>query len=101
MIRRAARRDGNHAEIVNGLRKAGHDVLDLGAVGDGCPDLLARNRSTDRLLLMEVKDPTKPIRDQRLTEPQVKFHAQWAGSVVVVKSLEDALAAIAHPTDDR
>lgn len=98
-MRRAAKRDANHPEIVSGLRKAGCDVLDLGSVGCGCPDILVRRAG--RLLLMEVKDGAKSASRRELTPDQVKFHAQWAGSVVVVKSLEEALAAIAHPTDDR
>lgn len=98
-MRRAAKKDRNHPEIVAGLRKAGCDVLDLGAVGCGCPDLLVRRAG--RLLFMEVKDGAKPPSERKLTPDQVKFHAQWDGSVVVVKSLEEALAAIAHPTDDR
>lgn len=94
MIRRAARRDDNHQEIVRGLRKAGCSVLDLGAVGNGCPDLLVMRGGV--MLLMEIKDGAKIPSKQKLTPDQVKFHAEWGGSVVVVKSLEEALAAIAH-----
>ena len=37
---KAGRRDANHAAIRDGLRKLGHFVQDLAAVGDGCPDLM-------------------------------------------------------------
>ncbi|MFL9582384.1 hypothetical protein [Stenotrophomonas sp. AB1(2024)] len=91
-MRRAARRDENHAEIVAGLRKSGCDVVDLGAVGNGCPDLLVRR--CGRLILIEVKDGAKPPSERRLTPDQVKFHALWGDSVVVVTSLTEALSAI-------
>jgi hypothetical protein len=39
-VRRAAKVDANHGEIVKALRSAGCGVLDLSAVGNGCPDLL-------------------------------------------------------------
>lgn len=91
-MRRAAKRDGNHTEIVRGLRQAGCQVLDLGAVGDGCPDLLVRRAG--RLILMEIKDGAKPPSARKLTPDQLVFHALWGDSVVVVTSLEEALAAV-------
>lgn len=97
MIRRAAKKDANHPEIVRGLRQAGCHVLDLGAVGDGCPDLLVKRAG--RLLLMEIKDGKKPPSARALTPDQVVFHQLWGDSVVVVKSLDEALAAIAHTPD--
>ncbi len=92
MIRRAARRDDNHQEIVRGLRKAGCSVLDLGAVGDGCPDLLVKRAG--RLVLMEVKDGKKPPSARKLTPDQVVFHQLWGECVVVVTSIEEALEAV-------
>lgn len=96
-MRRAAKKDANHPEIVKGLRQAGCQVLDLGAVGEGCPDLLVKRAG--RLLLMEVKDGKKPPSKQRLTPDQVVFHHLWGDSVVVVTSLDEALQAIAHTPD--
>lgn len=93
MIRRAAKKDANHPEIVRGLRKAGCSVLDLGAVGNGCPDLLVMRGGV--MVLMEIKDGAKIPSKQKLTPDQVKFHAEWGACVVVVKSLEEALSAIA------
>lgn len=40
-MRRAARVDRNHPEIVAALEKAGCLVQSLGQIGSGCPDLLA------------------------------------------------------------
>ena len=91
-MRLAARTDGNQAEIVKGLRKRGASVQPLHAVGKGCPDLLVGYRGQN--YLMEIKDPTKPKRDQYLTKDQVQWHMDWVGRVVVVKSIEDALLEI-------
>ena len=39
-MRRAAKIDSNHAEIVAALRGIGAYVMSLASVGGGCPDLL-------------------------------------------------------------
>lgn len=91
-MRRAAKKDRNHPEIVNALRKAGCDVLDLGAVGNGCPDLLVRRGFC--MLLMEVKDGKKPPSARKLTPDQVDFHAIWGQVTFVVTSIDEALQAV-------
>jgi hypothetical protein len=83
-MRLRARRDANHAEIVKALRAAGRRVLDLGAVGKGCPDLLVAAHG--RLVLLEVKAP-----GGTLTPDQRTFAAAWP--VVVVRSPAEAIAA--------
>ena len=94
-MRRAARVDGNQGEIVSALRQIGASVAPCHAVGQGFPDLcVGWNGET---FLLEVKDPSKPIRDQRLTPSQVEFHASWRGHVAVVKSVREALEAIGIP----
>ena len=91
-MRRAARKDANHQAIVQALRDARCQVLDLGAVGNGCPDLLVRRG--DRLILLEVKDGSKPPSERRLTPDQVVFHREWGDSVKVVNSLAEAMTAV-------
>lgn len=88
-MRRAAKRDDNHADIVSALRRTGCLVLDLGAVGRGCPDLLIRRRVDGELILIEIKDGSKPPSERKLTPDQVKFHRDWP--VRIVESVEDAL----------
>jgi len=83
-VRRRARVDRNHAEIVKALRAAGRRVLDLSRVGQGCPDILVAWGGG--LILMEIKAP-----GGRLTPQQVAFAQQWR--VVVVHSVAEALAA--------
>jgi hypothetical protein len=93
MIRRAARVDANHGEIVAALRSIGVKVRDLSSVGDGMSDLLCLFRAS--VYLLEIKDGSKPPSARKLTPDQVKFHAEArdAGVTVhVVETIDQALA---------
>lgn len=93
-LRRAAKRDANHAEIVKALRAIGVKVLDLGAVGNGCPDLLVGCQG--RLTLLEIKDGNKPPSARSLTDDQRVFHREWLADglpVFTVESVESAINA--------
>lgn len=91
-MRRAAKVDANQTEIVEALRKIGASVQPLHAVGQGCPDLLVGWRGI--VSLLEVKDGSKPPSARKLTEDQVKWHAEWRGQVAVVENVEQAIEAI-------
>lgn len=94
-MRRAAKVDANHPEIVKALRDAGCWVMDLSAVGKGCPDLLVHGPTWPwSLALLEVKDGSKPPSERQLTPAQVKFHAGCNAPLFVVNSVEEALAAV-------
>lgn len=91
-MRRAAKVDANQGEIVKALRAIGCTVAITSAVGHGFPDLIvARNR---RNWLIEVKDGRLPPSARELTEDQRIFHAEWAGQVDVVKSVDEAVALV-------
>lgn len=95
MKRRAARIDENQPAIVSALRKAGAFVHICSAYGAGFPDLFCAYQG--KPYLIEVKNPAKPIADQRLKPDQVEFHANCAMhgvTVHVVYSPEGALAVI-------
>lgn len=91
-MRRVARRDDNHAEVVKALRQLGCTVQDLAAVGSGCPDILVGFRGKN--LALEIKDGKKPPSARTLTPEQVVWHHDWRGQVVVVESVEQAIAAV-------
>jgi len=91
-MRRAARTDSNHQEIVKAFRKFGCSVLDLAAVGKGCPDIAVR--VNHRVALVEIKDGNKPPSARTLTKDEQKFHNEWKGSVFVVKDLSDVIALV-------
>lgn len=93
MLRRAAKVDANQAEIVRTLRAIGCGVIDLSAVGKGCPDLLVRWPTHPfRQELFEVKNLDG--RGNRLTKDQQDFHALWRGAIHVVTSPDEALAVV-------
>ena len=79
-MRRAARVDGNHAEIVDSFKKLGCSVLSLAAVGKGVPDLLVATNGIT--WLVEVKMPNR-----KENELQVEFAITWKGCRAVVRDL--------------
>lgn len=94
-MRRAAKVDANHNEIVDALRDAGCSVLSLAAVGRGCPDLLVSAAVYPYdLALLEIKDGNKPPSQTKLTAKQKTFRDTWNGPIHVVKSVDEALIAV-------
>ena len=94
-MRRAARVDANHAEVVRALEAVGCWVLDLSAVGKGCPDLLVHKPMHPwDLVLMEIKHGAKKPSARKLTPAQVEFHAGCKAPLVVVTSIAEALQAV-------
>lgn len=92
-MRRAAKVDANHDQVVSALRAAGARVLSLAAVGGGVPDLLVGFGF--RFYALEIKDGSLPPSRRRLTPDQEEWHREWADyPVVVVHSPEEALHAI-------
>lgn len=89
-MRRAARTDRNHAEIVTALTEAGCRVQSLASVGGGVPDLLVEVGG--RLLLIEVKDGSKSPSRRKLTDEQQAWHEAWQGAPVYV--IEDVGQAV-------
>jgi hypothetical protein len=89
-VRRAAKVDANHAEIVDALRLIGVSVLSTASLGKGVPDLVVSDGPT-RTLLIEIKDGEKSPSKRKLTEDQEKFAAAWRGQIAKVESVADAL----------
>lgn len=92
-----AKRDANHTEIVKALEAAGCTVLDLAAVGGGCPDILVGHGA--RNVLLEIKRPgvfgKKRGKVQAKTDTAQKtFRETWRGDVAVVWAVDDALRAV-------
>ena len=89
------RTDSNHAEIVRALKQIGCSVLDLSAVGAGCPDILIGYRG--RNVLVEIKrwghiDKPQGRHERETAERQKRFRDGWNGlPVAVVDSIEQAV----------
>lgn len=89
-MRKHARIDSNHIEIVETFRQMGFSVVSLAAIGSGCPDLLIARGG--KCGLVEVKDGAKAASAQRLTGDQVKFHAVWKSRISIVRDRLDAIS---------
>ena len=80
--------DNNQLDIVKAFRSMGATVLNLSAVGKGCPDLLIGYKNIS--VLVEVKSKTG-----KFTEPQLKFMEQWKGGAVNrIDSVDGAIRLI-------
>ena len=91
-MRRAAKVDANHGEIVEALLSvSGVTVHSLAGVGCGCPDLLVG--AEGQTFLVEVKDGEKRPSHRTLTPDQRKWIERWTGAPVVI--LLDASKALA------
>lgn len=94
---RISRVDGNQKEIVDALRAAGADVIDLSGVGGGVPDLIVGYGG--RNFLMEVKNPKTRYGRRGLNKNQKAWWADWKGEwPMIVTTPSEALAALAEPT---
>lgn len=92
-MRRRARIDANHLEIVYALRAAGATVQSLAEIGGGCPDLLCGFRG--KTALIEVKDSRQPPSKRQLTPDQLRWHREWnGGTLAVVCDVESALRVL-------
>ena len=90
-MRRAARRDGNHALLRDALRALGYTVADTASLGNGFPDLVVRNE-TD-ILLVEVKDPEKPASARKLTRDECAFMRAWSPFAIVAHNTDEVVCA--------
>jgi hypothetical protein len=88
-MRRAARTDTNHGELVDVIKAMGGTVQSLAPVGKGCPDLLVGWRNKN--LLLEIKDGSRPPSERVLTPDQKRWHSDWKGKVYIVNTLDDLL----------
>lgn len=91
-MRRAAKVDANHSEIVAALRKIGATVTSTAAVGKGFPDLAVGWRGMT--LLLEIKDGSKPPSARKLTEDERDWHDMWRGHAEVVNTVDEAIRAV-------
>lgn len=90
-MRRAARVDANHAEIIDTLRKCGWTVYDTSALGNGFFDCIAWKG--ERGLFVEIKDGSLSPSRRRLTPDEQRVHAAFKANgapVVILESVEQA-----------
>jgi hypothetical protein len=93
-MRTKARTDGNHQQIVEGLRKFGCSVSSLHQIGKGVPDILCGHVAKSGLkvnILFEIKDGSLPPSKRKLTPDEVQFHNDWKGPLFIITSLDEAI----------
>lgn len=89
-MRRRAKVDRNHGEVVTALRDMGWWVHSTAQLGDGFPDLMIAKAG--RLLLIEVKDGTLAPSKRKLSPDEEDLHAalkQHGVEVLLVQRLSD------------
>ena len=84
---RAKRTDANQAEIVAALREVGASVHCAHAAGGGFPDLVVG--IAGETFLLETKTASGSLNAR-----QRKWHQGWRGHAVVVRDVNEALAAV-------
>lgn len=84
-MRRAAKIDINHPEIVAAFRKLGYSVRSTATIGQGFPDLAVGKFG--RTFLVEVKDGMQSPSRRKLTPDEVEFHRDWQGHVCIIQNL--------------
>ena len=94
----AARKDETHNAIVEDALAHGCTVIELHAVGGGCPDVLIGYQGVNYLL--EIKTPGWRTRSMgalkaRTHERQAKLRATWRGHpIALVESVAEFRAAV-------
>lgn len=84
-MRRAAKKDANHAQIVRELKQVGACVLELYRVGQGCPDVLVAWRGYQ--VLVEIKQEKG-----KLTDDEIAFFQGWyPGLAIIARCSEDVI----------
>lgn len=86
-MRRRAKVDLNHGEIVEAFRKMGCSVESLAQLGGGVPDLLVGTDGYN--ILVEVKRPKK---DRNVL--QREWDHAWNGWTEVIRTVDDAVALV-------
>lgn len=84
---RARRQDANHQPIKRAFEALGCSVVDLYAVGAGCPDLLLGKNGVN--VLAEIKTEAGDY-----TKAQLEFNATWRGRRETVRNLNDVEAVV-------
>lgn len=91
-MRRAAKVDGNHSEIIKALRQIGASVADTSRIGQGFPDAVVGFRGKN--FMLEIKNGELSPCRRKLTEDEKLFHERWCGSVHVVECVEEAINVV-------
>lgn len=91
-MRKFARKDGNHKEIIQAFRDLGASVFDTASLGSGFPDIVIGMKGSN--VLVEIKDGLLPPSKRKLTPDEIKFHELWRGKVVIINNVDEVIELI-------
>tara|TARA_R100000742_G_C4279306_1_gene103515 strand:+ start:216 stop:503 length:288 start_codon:yes stop_codon:yes gene_type:complete len=85
-VRLKARVDSNQKKIVSELREIGCSILHTHQLGKGAPDIVIGYNKKNYLI--EIKDGSKSLSQQKLTKDELQFQSNWKGLYYVCNSIE-------------
>ena len=98
---RAKRTDANQKRVVEHLRRSGLSVAITSSLGNGFPDLVVagwgnmafagKKYYSNKTVLVELKDGSKPPSAQKLTDAEIKFMDTWKGEYIKATTAEEIL----------
>lgn len=91
-MRKIARTDGNHQQIVDAFRHAYCSVKSTHQVGGGFTDIVVGFKGFN--FLVEIKDGSLVPSKRKLTPDELEFHEGWCGRVDIVESIDDVAGLI-------
>lgn len=91
-MRRVARTDRNHQEIIDAFRKMGCSVHSTHQLGGGFPDIVVGILGLSNIV--EIKDGTKPPSQRQLTPDEQIFHTEWAGCIDIAENTDDVVRIV-------
>ena len=81
--------DQNQKELIEAAKKLGFSVKNTAMVKDGFVDVVLGIHGLN--FLIEIKNPSGPSTQQKLTIMEEKFHREWNGSTHIVKTIDDLI----------
>lgn len=87
-MRRSARTDDNHDEIVKAFRRLGWSVLDIHQIPNSADIIVGKWLHS---IVIEIKDGSKPPSKQNLTDGEIVFKSSWNGDYRIIKSIDDVI----------
>jgi len=94
-----AKKDANHFEIMNYLKKLGAYVLDMSTLGQGVPDLMVLINGKN--YLVDIKNPKTGYGRRGLNERQKRWAEEWQGGKVYLISTVDEVILLIQGKEDK
>jgi hypothetical protein len=91
-LRRAAKKDDNHVEIVAAFRAIGAFVFDVAQLKNACDIIIVYH---GRTLAVEIKDGSKVASKRRMTPGEAEFKQSWelaGGEHKIIETVEDVMS---------